>query len=200
MTEINRKKIKNKDKLTVRDYITLGLMMILVYLVYTVLATPLAITIVGNIFAHALCSLLWGTIFMLAYVRINKKWVPLILGVLIGALQIFNLWITALLIILGAIISEIIWQKGKRNFKTMTLCFSVQIISWYLGMFLPIVMISNIESMIGENYVTFILKIKEVVVGPMFFIGLGSVIIGTISGAFIGKVLLKKHFEKAGLV
>lgn len=203
MSEINgkkNKKIKDKDKLTVRDYITLGLMMILVYAVYTAVGAPLAMTIVGNIFIHAICSLLWGTIFMLTYVRINKKWVPLILGVLMGALQIFNLWITALAILVGGIVSEFIWQKRERNFKTMTLCFSVQITSWYLGMFLPLILISNVEAMIAENYVAFILKIKEAVVGPMFFIGLGTVIVCTVIGAFIGRLLLKKHFEKAGLV
>ncbi len=197
----SKKKVKNKGKLTVRDYITLGMMMILVYVIYTIIGLPLATTIIGNIFLHAVCSLLWGTVFMLMYVRVNKKWGPLIFGILIGIMQIFNLWITAVAIVIGAIVAEIIWQRwNKESFKTMTVCFSVQITSWYLGMFIPLIIIADIESIAAENYLELFTKVKELVVGPLFFVGLFSVITCTVIGAFIGKRLLKKHFEKAGLI
>lgn len=197
----SKKKGKNKGKLTVRDYITLGMMMILVYVIYTIIGLPLATTIIGNIFLHAACSLLWGTVFMLMYVRVNKKWGPLIFGILIGIMQIFNLWITAVAIVIGAIVAEIIWQRwNKESFKTMTVCFSVQITSWYLGIFIPLIIIGDIESIVAENYLELFTKVKELVVGPLFFVGLFSVIICTVIGAFIGKRLLKKHFEKAGVI
>ena len=194
---MSKKKGKNKEKLTVRDYITLGMMMILVYVVYTIIGMPLATTIIGIIFMHAACSLLWGTIFMLMYVRVNKKWVPLIFGILIGIMQIFNLWITAVAIVIGGIVVEIIWQRwNKKSFKTMTVCFSIQIISWYLGIFIPLIVIGDIESIIAENYLELFIRVKELVTGPLFFIGLFSVIVCTIIGAFIGKGLLPSHPNK----
>lgn len=210
MNELNEKnketiktknKLKDKGKLTARDYITLALMLILVFVVYTMIGVPMGATAIGYIFLHAACSLLWGTIFLLMYMKVNKKWVPLIFGIILAVMQIFNFWVTAVALLLGAVISEIIWQKGDRkSFKTMTICFTVQITAWYLGNFVPLIMMKNFDQFIAERYVEMFNAFREVVAGPLFFVGLLVVLVCCIIGAFIGRQLLKKHFEKAGIV
>lgn len=196
-----KKKNKNHDRLTVRDFLTLALMFILILVVFAVVGTPVAMSVVGYIFMFAVTALFWGTIFMLMYVRVNKKWMPLIIGVALGLLQIFNLWMLAVILVLGGVISEIIWQKfDRKSFKTMTACFTVQITSWYLGNFVPMIMITNLEDFLAVRYLELFIPIKEAVEGPLFFIGLAATILGCLIGAFIGKKLLKKHFERAGVI
>lgn len=147
------KKIKNREKLSVRDYITMALMTVLLLVVYAIVGIPLSMTVVGNIFIHAICSLVWGTVFMLLFVRINKKWLPLYFGIVLGLLQLFNMWMTTIFIIVGAVIAEWIWQKWNReHFKTMVACFSVQITFWYLGNFIPLILIGNLEGVVAERY------------------------------------------------
>lgn len=199
---ISKKKIKrNKDRLTVRDYITLALLFILVIVVFAVVGTPVAMTAIGYIFMFAVSAIFWGTIFMLMYVRVNKKWVPLIIGIALGVLQIFNLWMLAVILMLGGVVSEIIWQRFDcKSFKTMAACFTVQITSWYLGNFVPLIMITNLEDFLAGRYLELFIPIKEAVQGPLFFVGLVATVAGCLLGAFIGSRLLKKHFEKAGII
>ena len=40
----------------------------------------------------------------------------------------------------------------------------------------------------------------DMLIGPMFFVGLAATVVGCVVGAFLGKLLLKKHFQKAGIV
>lgn len=131
MSQANLKK-KNKNKLSVRDYITMALILVLVYVVYAAIGIPMGLSIVGSLFMHAVCAILWGIIFMLFYTKVNKKWAVLIFGVVLALMQVVNFWPTSAFLAVGGIIGEIVWQKmGKEKFSTMVICFTVQITSWY---------------------------------------------------------------------
>ena len=201
LTSKNTEKQMNKEKLGVRDYITMALLLVLVLIVYSVVGIPLAFSVIGIIFMHAVCALLWGTVFLLLFTRINKNWVPLNFGVLLGLVQLMNFWPTSVILIVGGLIAEVIWRKmGKEKFSTMATCFVVQITFWYLGIYLPMLVITDLSLYLPESYVGLYEGVVVLVAGPMFFVGLIVTIIGSVAGAYIGKFLLKKHFEKAGLV
>ena len=51
-----------------------------------------------------------------------------------------------------------------------------------------------------SSYAELYSTVFDMIVGPFFFVGLAATIIGCIIGAFLGKALLKKHFQKAGII
>jgi energy-coupling factor transport system substrate-specific component len=190
----------SKDSHTVRDYITMALILVLVYVVYSAVGLPMGLTIVGNLFMHAVCALLWGTLFLLLYTKVNKKWTPLKVGIVLALVQLLNFWPTSAFLAAGAVISEIIWQKMDRTkFTTMVLCFTTQISFWFLGIFAPMIVFANSLELLADQYIELYAQVRDFVSGPLFFIGLAAVIAGCVAGAFIGKLLLKKHFAKAGI-
>lgn len=190
-----------KEQLTIRDYITMALILILVYIIYSAIGIPMGLTIIGNLFMHAVCALLWGTIFMLLYTKVNKNGVPLIFGIVLALIQLINFWPLSVFLTAGGLAGEIFWQKlDKTRFRTMVLCFTLQITSWYLGILVPLILFAGSLSIISEQYTGLYMELKNFATGPMFFIGLITVIAGCVAGAFIGKLLLKKHFQKAGIV
>ncbi len=192
---------KNSEKLNVRDYITTAICFVLLYVVFAVIGTPVGMSVVGNLFIFAVCALLWGTIYMLLFSKVNKKGVALLFGLILAVLQLMNFWAIALVLGIGAVVSELVWRKLDRHkFSTMLICFTIQIVFWYLAQALPLIFLKDMYLAAVPAYAELYSSVYELYVGPLFFAGLLATAIGCVLGGFIGKLLLKKHFEKAGIV
>ena len=199
--EVKKKRTKNNEKMNVRDYITAAIMYVLMFLVYTGVGAPIGMTVAGSLFVFAACAVVWGTIFMLLFTKVNKKGVVLLFGLIWAAMQLMSFWGVAIVIAIGAVIAELLWDKlDRRKFSTMLLCFTVQVIFLYLGMTLPLIFMKDMYLAAVSAYADLYSTVFDMLIGPMFFVGLAATVVGCIVGAFLGKLLLKKHFEKAGIV
>lgn len=199
--EVKKKRTKNNEKMNVRDYITAAIMYVLMFLVYAGVGAPIGMTVAGSLFVFAACAVVWGTIFMLLFTKVNKKGVVLLFGLIWAAMQLMSFWGVAIVIAIGAVIAELLWDKlDRRKFSTMLLCFTVQVIFLYLGMTLPLIFMKDMYLAAVSAYADLYSTVFNMLIGPMFFVGLAATVVGCIVGAFLGKLLLKKHFEKAGIV
>ena len=199
--EVKKKRTKNNEKMNVRDYITAAIMYVLMFLVYAGVGAPIGMTVAGSLFVFAACAVVWGTIFMLLFTKVNKKGVVLLFGLIWAAMQLMSFWGVAIVIAIGAVIAELLWDKlNRRKFSTMLLCFTVQVIFLYLGMTLPLIFMKDMYLAAVSAYADLYSTVFDMLIGPMFFVGLAATVVGCIVGAFLGKLLLKKHFQKAGIV
>lgn len=199
--EVKKRRTKNNEKMNVRDYITAAIMYVLMFLVYAGVGAPIGMTVAGSLFVFAACAVVWGTIFMLLFTKVNKKGVVLLFGLIWAAMQLMSFWGVAIVIAIGAVIAELLWDKlDRRKFSTMLLCFTVQVIFLYLGMTLPLIFMKDMYLAAVSAYADLYSTVFDMLIGPMFFVGLAATVVGCIVGAFLGKLLLKKHFEKAGIV
>ena len=199
--EVKKKRTKNNEKMNVRDYITAAIMYVLMFLVYAGVGAPIGMTVAGSLFVFAACAVVWGTIFILLFTKVNKKGVVLLFGLIWAAMQLMSFWGVAIVIAIGAVIAELLWDKlNRRKFSTMLLCFTVQVIFLYLGMTLPLIFMKDMYLAAVSAYADLYSTVFDMLIGPMFFVGLAATVVGCIVGAFLGKLLLKKHFEKAGIV
>ena len=135
--------------------------------------------------------LLWGTIFILLFTKVNKKGVVLLFGLIWAAMQLMSFWGVAIVIAIGAVIAELLWDKlDRRKFSTMLLCFTVQVIFLYLGMTLPLIFMKDMYLAAVSAYADLYSTVFDMLIGPMFFVGLAATVVGCIVGAFLGKLLL----------
>ena len=199
--EVKKRRTKNNEKMNVRDYITAAIMYVLMFLVYAGVGAPIGMTVAGSLFVFAACAVVWGTIFILLFTKVNKKGVVLLFGLIWAAMQLMSFWGVAIVIAIGAVIAELLWDKlDRRKFSTMLLCFTVQVIFLYLGMTLPLIFMKDMYLAAVSAYAVLFSTVFDMLIGPLFFVGLAATVVGCIVGAFLGKLLLKKHFEKAGIV
>lgn len=197
---MSTQKMKNMEKINIRDIITIAIIFVLIFVAYTI-GAPIGFMPTTYMFIHAFCSLMWGTIFLLLYTKVNKKGVPLIISTMIALVMLMFHWVTPIFIFAGGVLGEIIWRKmDRKSTKTMTIVFMVQVMLWYIGAAFP--MIFMVESLAEStpDYQDLYMGVNEIMSGPLLIAGIVSVIICTYLGAQIGKKLLKKHFEKAGIV
>ena len=199
--EVKKRRTKNNEKMNVRDYITAAIMYVLMFLVYAGVGAPIGMTVAGSLFVFAACAVVWGTIFILLFTKVNKTGVVLLFGLIWAAMQLMSFWGVAIVIAIGAVIAELLWDKlDRRKFSTMLLCFTVQVIFLYLGMTLPLIFMKDMYLAAVSAYADLYSTVFDMLIGPMFFVGLAATVVGCIVGAFLGKLLLKKHFAKAGIV
>lgn len=198
--EAKAKKIKNPEALTVRDFVTIAIIFVIYFVIFC-LSAPIGMTVVGAFFTYPMCSLFWGTVYLLMCEKVNKNGAPLIFGLAVASIQLMNFWMSALIIAIGAVISEILWRKlDKSKISTIGACFTILVLSGHLGTLIPLYLLRDSFFEAIPNYAEFYTKIYEFSQGYMLYIGLVAAVIAPAIGIFIGKLILKKHFEKAGIV
>lgn len=171
--EVKKRRTKNNEKMNVRDYITAAIMYVLMFLVYAGVGAPIGMTVAGSLFVFAACAVVWGTIFMLLFTKVNKKGVVLLFGLIWAAMQLMSFWGVAIVIAIGAVIAELLWDKlDRRKFSTMLLCFTVQVIFLYLGMTLPLIFMKDMYLAAVSAYADLYSTVFNMLIGPMFFCGI----------------------------
>lgn len=137
---------------------------------------------------------------MLMYAKVNKRGVVLISGVLVGLLVGMSFWLTGLVIALGALAGEVIWNVANRKrFATMAASFTSIMVGWYLGAFAPLVLMKDFFLNSVPTMAEFYGQRVRYRGGPSVLRLPGRYRAWRRSGSLLGRAVLKKHFERAGI-
>ena len=183
-----------------RDFVTIAVLTVLELVVYFSIGMIAGSTPIGWCFTLGIQAIPFGIIFMLMYAKVNKRGVVLISGVLVGLLVGMSFWLTGLVIALGALAGEVIWNVANRKrFATMAASFTSIMVGWYLGAFAPLVLMKDFFLNSVPTMAEFYGSVFDIVAGPLFFVCLGVTALGGVLGSLLGRAVLKKHFERAGI-
>ena len=189
----------NKTKQT-NDYITLGIIIVLHFVIFTA-SSIIGMTAIGNIFVYPACSLLWGILFVLLAKKAKNKIVIFLYPFILALIQFMNFWLTGVIGIFGALATYLLYKTlDSEKFSTLTIAYTAMIVFMYLGATIPVIYFKDVFFEIMPAYAELYSKVYDILIGYMFYVGLFSSIICAIIGSFIGKKALHKHFEKSGII
>lgn len=190
-------------KLNVKDLVTIGVFAVIYFVVMFAVGMMGIIPILFCIFPTVL-ALVASTIPMLIMSKIQKPFALFIFGIL-SPLLMFVMGHTYVLIINAIIILAIAefcrYLGGYKSFKFNTLAngfFSM----WIAGSLAQIIFMHDYyvkmcNSMMPPEYVVNLEKLVTPFNLSLIYAG---AFVGGIIGAYIAKKILKKHFEKAGII
>jgi energy-coupling factor transport system substrate-specific component len=191
------------NKLSVKDLVTIGIFAVVYFVVMFGVGMMGMVPILFLIYPTVL-GVVTGTIIMLFMAKVQKPWAIFILGML-SPLLMFSMGHMYILLVHSIIImgiAEFIRKAGDYNsFKHNMFSFAV-FNTWVCGSIMQVLLAKDrylgmSASMMGEEFAG---GMEKLVTYPnMALVYLGA-ILGGVIGAYIGKALLKKHFEKAGIV
>ena len=192
----------HNKKLKVKDLVSIGVFCV-IYLVLLFGVGMMGIIPILFLIYPTVLGIVAGTVVMLFMTKVQKPWALFIFG-MISPLVMFACGHTYVLVVLSLIvmiIAELIRKIGNYNsFKYNMLSyavFSTWICSSLMQMLLAKEKYIELSMMMGKDYVD---AMEKLITYPhMALVALGA-FLGGIIGAYIGKALLKKHFEKAGIV
>lgn len=141
---------------------------------------------------------------LLYYTKIQKFGMLTITGI-IGGIFFYLIgygWIGLLGWVLGGILSDVVLKiGGYQKFKATVLsyaCFCLGIMGcpanlWFAGE----AYWENIHTSMGDQYAN---TLQSLMPSWMLYVGFALLFVGGILGALLGHKMLKKHFERAGIV
>ena len=189
------------NKLNGRDFINIGIYTA----IYFVIAMALAMTGLIPIFLILLSSMIGiigGIPFMLFLTKVKKPGMILIMSTIMGILMFVTgmTWMPIPFSIVTGLIAELVYRGGNyKSMKSAILTAGVFPL-WSCGNYLPLFLQREQyfadRTSYGQEYIDAVMKYTP---NWMFFALLVMTFVCGIIGGFIGKALLKKHFERAGI-
>lgn len=192
-------------KLQARDFITIGIFTALLWVVQMVIMYMgfLSPFIVAGY--AVLIPIVTGIPMMLYYARIEKFGMLTITSIIVAILLfVFGMGLTgAPICILAGLFADLIAKSGKYKSWTKTMISYGVFCLWVSASYLPLVMTADsyAQSLLEGGYDPSFVQTLFTIVTPKTYplIILACFVCGLI-GALLGKAVVKKNFEKAGIV
>ena len=191
-----------EQKLKIKDLVTIGVFAV-IYVVIIFALGMIGFLPVLYLVYPALLGIVSGTVIMLFMAKVQKPWAVLILGMLTSVFMMVegNTYLLIIHSFVVMLIAELIRRVGNYNsFKYNMLSFAI-FNTWICGSLMQMLWAREkyieLSMMMGKEYVDILIKL--ITYQHMALVYLGA-IIGGLIGANIGRILLKKHFIKAGII
>ena len=191
-----------EKKLKIKDLVTIGVFAV-IYVVIIFALGMIGFLPVLYLVYPALLGIVSGTVIMLFMAKVQKSGAVLILGMLTSVFMMVegNTYLLIIHSFVVMLIAELIRRVGNYNsFKYNMLSFAI-FNTWICGSLMQMLWAREkyieIAMVMGEEYVNALIKL--VTYPNMALVYLGA-ILGGLIGANIGRILLKKHFIKAGII
>lgn len=193
--------MEEKKKFQIKDLIITALMVLCSQVLYRVLSF-LFVSPYTMLLAVPVWSIIGAIAYFLVPVKTKNTWMILLFCILTGIISFYPPYIISL-IIAGIMAMVIAQTKGIQNYKGLTIGYMIFcVLAGFSGMCVPFLFyaeqtIKSYEKMFGSEYMETLTKL----VSPMnIVVFLVVIAICALIGAIISKKLMKKHFEKAGVI
>ena len=196
--------MNEKKKLQARDFITIGIFTAILWVV-TMVIMYLGFLSPFVVAGYAILSIPAGIPMMLYYARIEKFGMLTITSVIIAILLfIFGMGLTgAPICIVSGLLADLIAKSGNyKSWKNTVLSYGVFSL-WVSASYLPLVITADSYSaslLEGGYEPAFVDQLFTIVTPKTYPIIIVLCFVCGVIGAFIGKAVAKKNFEKAGII
>ena len=191
-----------EQKLKIKDLVTIGVFAV-IYLVIMFSVGMIGVIPILFLVYPTILGIVSGTVVMLFMAKVQKPWALLIFGMLTPIFMMVegHTYILVLHAFVVILIAELIRRAGNYNsFKYNMLSFAI-FNTWICGSLMQMLLAREkyieMTMMMGNEYVE---ALERLVTYPHMALVYIGAILGGFIGANIGRILLKKHFIKAGII
>ena len=192
------------EKLGVKDFINVGLFSVIYFVMFTISGIlgyiPLCVVILPLI-----AGVLGGIPFVLFTLKEQKFGAVTLMGMITGFLTflVAQTWMSILFGLVFGFLGDLSMKSGNyKSWKKNVLGYSVFTL-WTVGTMLPMwIMRETFFAGYRENggtdaYIDAVMKLTP---NYMILVVIITALVGGFLGASLGKAVLKKHFQRAGIV
>ena len=190
------------EKLNVKDLITVGIFSVIIIVLIFIFGM-LGYVPILMITLPILAALICGIPYMLFLTRVNKFGMVTLMGLILGIVMFLSghTWVPIVVFTLFAFIADCILKAGNYSSMKNSIISHGVFILGIMGNMLPFFILrdfymDSMRASMGNDYVNVVAPFLNNEVLIVLFIL--TFIVGILS-AYLGKIVLKKHFEKAGI-
>lgn len=194
--------MNNSKRMQAKDLINVGIFTAIYFVIFfagmMLGYIPIFIPLLGLV-----CPILCGIPFMLYLTKVKKFGMVTLTGIILGLLNVLigaGVLVLIFDVVFG-VLGDLVLKAGKYQSWKFTLLgygvFSLWIMGYVSRMFLTRTeFFAFLESNYGAEYTATLASYTPAWMFPVLFV---VTFIGGILGALLGRVVLKKHFKKAGI-
>lgn len=193
---------KTSKGLQGKDLITVGIYTA-IYLVITVVISRLNFIPIFMLLLAILVPVIGGTPYMLFLTKVKKFGMILIMSTIMGLIMFLTgmgYW-TILTGVIAGLLAELAVKAGNYASAGKSVLSSGLFSLWVFGNFIPMVVTRNsyyesLISLYSQEYADTLMRYMPAWMLPVLLI---ACFVSGIAGGLIGKALVKKHFQRAGI-
>lgn len=190
-------------KLSVKDLINVGLFSVIYFIMFTISGIlgyiPICVVILPLI-----AGILGGIPFVLFIIKEQKFGAVTLMGVIAGLFTFFvgQTWLSVVFGLVFGLLADLIMRSGQYKSWTKNMLGYSVFTLWTVGTMLPMwIMRETFFAGYRENggtdaYINAVMKLTP---NYMILVVIVLALVGGMLGACLGRSVLKKHFEKAGI-
>ena len=190
-------------KLSVKELINVGLFSVIYFIMFTISGIlgyiPICVVILPLI-----AGILGGIPFVLFTIKEQKFGAVTLMGVIAGLFTFLvgQTWLSVVFGLVFGLLADLIMRSGQYKSWTKNMLGYSVFTLWTVGTMLPMwIMRETFFAGYRENggtdaYINAVMKLTP---NYMILVVIVLALVGGILGACLGKSVLKKHFEKAGI-
>jgi energy-coupling factor transport system substrate-specific component len=189
-------------KLTTKDFIIAGAFSALYVVLFLVVVSATGFIPILYIFRPFILSIVLGPVYMLYIAKLPKRWSVMILAALVGLVtSMGGMWLCIFWALLFGFAADLIVNSGKHSRKKYILSFMVFACTNMGPMWILIIAKQHFLDIwadyCGQDSAN---TIDRLTPWWIIFVFIAMAIAGGLVGGILGSRILKKHFEKAGIV
>ena len=190
-------------KLSVKDLINVGLFSVIYFIMFTISGIlgyiPICVVILPLI-----AGILGGIPFVLFTIKEPKLGAVTLMGVIAGLFTFLvgQTWLSVVFGLVFGLLADLIMRSGQYKSWTKNMLGYSVFTLWTVGTMLPMwIMRETFFAGYRENggTDTYINAVMKLTPNYMILVVIVLALVGGILGACLGRSVLKKHFEKAGI-
>ncbi|UTC63078.1 MptD family putative ECF transporter S component [Treponema sp. OMZ 787] len=191
------------NRLALKDLINIGIFSVIYFVGLFVIGMPLGFLVITYLAFPFTVSLILGIAVMFLLAKVQKSLGLFIFAAIPGCLMTLmgHTPVVAIHSLIVAVLAEIVRKVlGYNTAKGSIVGYSIMSL-WLCGAFWQIFLLKDqyfalTEKMMGTDYARELTSLPWWIM-PMLYV---TAFLGGILGGLLGKKVLKKHFEKAGLL
>lgn len=196
--------MKNKGKLQIKDFITIGVLNAVWIVIYYAIGMALGSTPIGWLVSASIAAIPCGVVYMLILAKVPKRGVITIGGVMFGIIMLATgHWLAnVLVVVLFAFLGDLVFSQGEERTTTKAIIsYMVYMIGFPISSFCLLIWFKDAYfNAYQSEMIPYFEAILNKLTLPVLLIVIVGSAIGALIGALLGKKFLNKHFEKAGMV
>jgi hypothetical protein len=200
--ELNNVVTKENGKLTAKDLMYAGAFAAIYIVLMLIIVMGSGIVPILYVLSPITVGAVCGTVYMLSVLKVRRFGAALIMGVLFALIASSANAPGFIIAICTSLLAELIIFLGKYKSKKMYL---LSFVAFNLNMACPFSMLIFARDKFFEISTQYrgeesTAALRAVLPEGIYLAIVGFALIGGILGAFIANRLIKKHFEKAGII
>lgn len=195
--------MENKKKLQVKDLMSVGIFAT-IYIVVKVIVGFVGVLPILCVILPMLTAVVCGAIYMLFVTRVEKFGMITILATVVGGVMMIAGygWPSLVVSFICGLLADIISQKG--NYKKFSFILAGYCIfsEWGIAPLAPVWMqgdkyFSDLSETMGEAFAESYRALTPPWIVPVLMAG---IVIAAVIGGILGRKIMKKHFERSGII